>query len=107
MGLSSTSPKLSTRNGAAGNTRSMSARQAMTGSARSHAFALLALAAALLPVANVRAQIGPGTVRFVDVIELTDHDDQADITVQFNCSVRYITHLPASEGTELRVQLQP
>jgi hypothetical protein len=78
-----------------------------TGSPRSHALALLAVAAALLPVATVRAQVGPGTVRFVDVIELTDHDDQADITVQFNCSVRYITHLPASEGTELRVELQP
>ena len=45
--------------------------------------------------------------RFVDVIEITDHDDQVDIAVQFNCSVRYVTHLPASEGAGLRVQLQP
>src|SRR6516164_8590697 len=45
--------------------------------------------------------------RFVDVIEVSDHDDQADIAVQFNCSVRYLTHLPASEGVELRVELQP
>jgi len=48
---------------------------------------------------------GPG--RFVDIVEVADRDDQIDITVQFNCSVRYITHLPASEGAELRVQLQP
>jgi tetratricopeptide (TPR) repeat protein len=54
------------------------------------------------------AQIGgaPPT-RLVDVVEVTDHDDQVDLTVQFNCSVRYITHLPASEGPEVRVQLQP
>ena len=43
----------------------------------------------------------------MDVIEVSDHDDQADIAVQFNCSVRYLTHLPASEGVELRVELQP
>jgi hypothetical protein len=47
-----------------------------------------------------------GSTRFVDVIELTDHDDQADIVVQFTCSLRYITHLPESEGTELRIQLR-
>ncbi|MGE0115480.1 MAG: SPOR domain-containing protein [Steroidobacteraceae bacterium] len=53
------------------------------------------------------AQLLAGTARFVDIIELNDHDDQADITVLFNCSLRYISHLPASEGTELRIQLQP
>jgi hypothetical protein len=54
------------------------------------------------------AQIGAsGPARFVDVVEVTDHEDQVDLTVQFNCSVRYITHLPASEGSEVRVQLQP
>jgi hypothetical protein len=54
-------------------------------------------------------QIGaaPGAGRFVDIVEITDHEDQVDLTVQFNCSVRYITHLPASEGAEVRVQLQP
>jgi tetratricopeptide (TPR) repeat protein len=55
-----------------------------------------------------RAQlIGSAPTRFVDVVELTDHDDQADIVVLFNCPLRYISHLPASEGSELRVQLQP
>jgi len=46
-------------------------------------------------------------VRLVDMVEVLDHEDQVDITVQFNCSVRYITHLPASEGTTVRVQMQP
>ncbi|MGE3891602.1 MAG: SPOR domain-containing protein [Steroidobacteraceae bacterium] len=55
----------------------------------------------------VLAQILAGVTRYVDIIELTDHDDQADIVVQFNCSLRYNTHIPASEGTELRIQLQP
>lgn len=53
-------------------------------------------------------QIGaPGAGRFVDIVEVSDHDDQVDLTVQFNCSVRYVTHLPASEGAQVRVQLQP
>ncbi len=57
--------------------------------------------------APARAQIGGPPTRFVDIVEVTEHDDQADLTVQFNCSVRYITHLPATEGKELRIQLRP
>jgi len=52
------------------------------------------------------AQIG-ATTRFVDIVEVTEHDDQVDLAVQFNCSVQYVTHLPATEGAELRVQLRP
>jgi tetratricopeptide (TPR) repeat protein len=51
--------------------------------------------------------LGAGPGRFVDIVELTDHDDQADIVVQFTCSLRYLTHQPAAEGKELRIQLQP
>jgi tetratricopeptide (TPR) repeat protein len=62
-----------------------------------------ALATSIAP-----AQVpGGGVTRFVDVIELNDHEDQADIVVQFTCSLRYITHTPPTEGTELRIQLQP
>ena len=54
------------------------------------------------------AQIGRnGPGRIVDLVEIIDHDDQADIVVQFNCSVRYITHQPAAEGKELRIQMLP
>jgi tetratricopeptide (TPR) repeat protein len=45
--------------------------------------------------------------RFVDVVEVNDHDDQVDVAIQFNCSMRYVTHVPASEGSEVRVHLQP
>ena len=66
------------------------------------------LIAALTTGAAVRAQnFGTGINRFVDVIEFEDHDDQADIVVQFNCSLRYLTHQPTSEAKELRIQLQP
>jgi len=73
---------------------------------RAHLFIALLTAFTAVPVA--RAQIlGSGPGRFVDLIELTDHDDQADIVVQFTCSLRYLTHQPAAEGKELRIQLQP
>jgi tetratricopeptide (TPR) repeat protein len=65
---------------------------------------LVTLAAAPAAVAQI---LGSGPGRFVDLIELTDRDDQADIVVQFTCSLRYLTHQPASEGKELRIQLQP
>ena len=67
---------------------------------------ILVAALAFSPAAL--AQItGAGPGRFVDVVEVEDHDDQADIVVQFTCSLRYITHQPASEAKELRIQLQP
>ncbi|HKC16776.1 MAG TPA: SPOR domain-containing protein [Steroidobacteraceae bacterium] len=67
-----------------------------------------ALLVALVAAASATAQpltSGPG--RFIDIVEVNDHDDQVDIVVQFTCSLRYLTHQPASEGKELRVQLQP
>ncbi len=78
----------------------------MPRSSTSGRWALAALA--LLAAKGTLAQIGTaGPARFVDVIDVQDHDDRVDLTVQFNCSVRYLTHLPADEGTEVRVQLQP
>ena len=72
------------------------------------AWLLAALIAGLLPAQALFAQVlGSGPGRFVDIVELTDHDDQADIVVLFTCSMRYLTHQPASEGAELRVQLLP
>jgi SPOR domain len=69
---------------------------------------LAAFFLATLTTGIAAAQIGTaGPGRLVDIVEVTDHDEQVDVTVQFNCSVRYITHLPASEGAEIRVQLQP
>lgn len=71
-----------------------------------HRFALVLLGCLLASTAMGQIA-GMATTRFVDIVEVSDHEDQVDITVQFNCSVRYITHLPASEGTEVRVQLLP
>ncbi len=73
---------------------------------RSVAAAAAALAA-LLPGASL-AQMSMGQPsRLVDLVEATARDEQIDIVVQFNCSMRYVTHLPATEGSELRVQLLP
>ena len=55
----------------------------------------------------------PGTVaieppaRLIDVIDIDEHENQVDITLQFNCSLRYAGHAPASEGPELRLRLRP
>src|SRR5258707_934422 len=68
----------------------------------------LALLVALATGASASAQSltsGPG--RFVDIVEVNDHEDQVDIVVQFTCSLRYLTHQPASEGKELRIQMLP
>jgi len=67
-----------------------------------------ALLVALAASATAGAQSltsGPG--RFVDIVEVNDHEDQVDVVVQFTCSLRYLTHQPASEGKELRIQMLP
>jgi len=69
---------------------------------------LAIMCSAVLLTSTARAQISlQQPARFVDVVEVSDHDDQVDVAVQFNCSVRYISHFPASEGGEVRIQLQP
>jgi tetratricopeptide (TPR) repeat protein len=45
--------------------------------------------------------------RLVDVIDIDEHDNQVNITLQFNCSLHYAGHSPASEGSELRLRLRP
>src|SRR5579872_1578743 len=54
------------------------------------------------------AQLGPDrAARLVDQVEVTPHDEQTDIIVQFNCPLRYLSHLPATEGSEIHIQLLP
>jgi hypothetical protein len=50
---------------------------------------------------------GTGPVRLLDVIEVSERDDQVDLTLVFNCSMRFVTSLPASEGREVHIQLAP
>src|SRR3984893_3514703 len=78
----------------------------MSRSVTRQAIAAIALLADLLS-GRALAQISPQPTRLVDVAEVSAHEDQIDLAVQFNCSMRYVTHLPASEGSELRVQLLP
>lgn len=48
-----------------------------------------------------------GPARLIEVIEIDQHDTQVDITLQFNCSLHYAGHSPASEGSEVRLRLRP
>jgi tetratricopeptide (TPR) repeat protein len=75
---------------------------------------LLCVAATLPGVAYGQARGGPGVPqltpqgpsRLIDVIDVDEHDTQVDITLQFNCSLHYAGHAPASEGPEVRLRLR-
>jgi tetratricopeptide (TPR) repeat protein len=62
---------------------------------------------AALAAGVASAQMSTGPQRLVDVIEVSDRDGQVDLTVVFNCSMRFVTNLPASEGSEVHIQLVP
>ncbi len=57
------------------------------------------------PVGQVSTQAPPS--RLIDVIDVDERESQVDITLQFNCSLRYVGHAPATEGAELRLRLRP
>jgi hypothetical protein len=66
--------------------------------------AAVLLAVLILGLNSVEAQI---PARLVDVIDIDEHDNQVDITLQFTCSLRYAGHSPASEGPEVQLRLRP
>src|SRR5260370_42231719 len=73
---------------------------------RPYRLALILLAA--LGARGAFAQLPiSGPARLVNVIEVNDHEDQVDLTMVFNCSLRFVTSLPASEGRQVHVQLAP
>jgi hypothetical protein len=73
---------------------------------RPYRLALILLAA--LGARGAFAQLPlSGPARLVNVIEVNDHEDQVDLTMVFNCSMRFITSLPASEGKQVHIQLAP
>src|SRR3954447_14167865 len=47
-----------------------------------------------------------GPSKLIDVIDIDERDAQVDITLQFNCSLHYAGHTPASEGPEIRLRLR-
>jgi len=76
--------------------------------------AVVWVCAALAPAyvgAQTRGVGGPrltsqGPSRLIDVIDVDEHESQVDITLQFNCSLHYAGHAPASEGPEVRLRLR-
>src|SRR5215472_19281782 len=62
---------------------------------------------AALAVGVASAQMPTGPLRLVEVIEVSDRDGQVYLTVVFNCSMRFVTNLPASQGSEVHIQLVP
>jgi hypothetical protein len=66
------------------------------------------LSLALLCATVARAQFGgTGPARLLDIVEVSEHDDQADVTIVFNCSMRFISSVPADEGQQVHLQLAP
>lgn len=54
------------------------------------------------------AQFSPqGVTRLIEVIEVSEHEDQAELTMVFNCSMRFVNSVPSSEGREVHIQLAP
>jgi SPOR domain len=63
---------------------------------------------AALAAGGACAQISAvGPSRLVDVIQVDDHENQVDISMLFNCSMRFVTNIPANEGREVHIQLVP
>jgi len=60
--------------------------------------------AGLLLAPLARAQLGS---HFVDLIDARRSDDHTDITIQFTCTMRYVTHAPPDSGLETTVRLRP
>jgi tetratricopeptide (TPR) repeat protein len=59
-------------------------------------------------IGNSPAAIAPGLMNgpLVQVIDVDERDDHADISVQFACSVRYIANSPISRGSSTRITLR-
>ena len=73
--------------------------------------ALACVASSPSVIAQIRGlgsvqQAAQGPQRFIDVIDVDERESQVDITLQFNCSLRYAGHSPASEGPEVRLRLR-
>ncbi len=50
---------------------------------------------------------GNAPMRLVEVIEVSEQREQVDVTMVFNCSMRFVTSMPANEGREVHIQLAP
>jgi len=66
---------------------------------------VLSCAALTLAAANFAdAQIAG---RIVEDLDITEHPGYVDVSILFTCGLRYINHLPSSEGDILRIRTVP
>ena len=71
----------------------------------SHLFCALL---ATLAAAGAQAQVMPLTpLRLMNVIDVSEHEDQVDLAILFNCSMRFVSAIPVSEGQQVHIQLAP
>lgn len=65
------------------------------------------LALALLGARVTAAVFGPQpNTQLIQVIDTEEKEDHADVTVQFACTVHYITNLPLNHGSRTRITLR-
>src|SRR6202007_1747535 len=69
-----------------------------------HASLLMAMLPCIACPAIAHAQSAGHLIELIDVAERPDH---VNITVQFGCSMRYLSHLPASSGSETTFRFRP
>ncbi len=56
---------------------------------------------------GAQAQMVPLTpLRLMNVIDVSEHEDQVDLAILFNCSMRFVSAIPVSEG-QVHLQLAP
>ena len=72
------------------------------GRTRTGAFGALAFVLAMV-CGNAQAQ---APIRLIDFVEANDGERNVDVQVQFNCSVRYMSHDPLDFGTKMRIRLR-
>jgi tetratricopeptide (TPR) repeat protein len=75
---------------------------------RAASLTAIALMGSLGLIRNSSAAIAPGLTNgpLVQVIDVDERDDHADVSVQFACSVRYVTNSPISRGRSTRITLR-
>src|ERR1700746_3016092 len=63
---------------------------------------------AALAAGGAHAQIAvTAPTRLVDVVQVEERENQADVSMVFGCSMRFVTNVPANEGREVHIQLTP
>jgi hypothetical protein len=63
---------------------------------------------AALAAGGAHAQISLGApTRLIDVVQVEERENQADVSMVFGCSMRFVTNVPANEGREVHIQLTP